>query len=215
AALPVPPGPPGARAVLPAAPGARARRALVDPVGPSLEPPARGQPAREPQALAQPLALRPGGADHAVDAPLGAVPGVRAARRRRARQRGRGRVRGRVLDLARVARHAPGGGRVMTSGTAPRPRVAASRPRPVPWTPPRPSPRASEPAFAAFGSLCFKAFLGCQFLSLTRVFFIEHMGDAVGALFSIAGLYSVAFLLPAVAAYGMRQGSVLGTLGSG
>jgi hypothetical protein len=103
----------------------------------------------------------------------------------------------------------------MTSGTAPRPRVAVVRPNPLPWTPLQPAPRASEQAFAGFGSLCFKAFLACQFLSLTRAFFIEHMGDAVGTLAGMAGIYSVVLLLPAVAAYGMRQGSVLGTLGPG
>jgi hypothetical protein len=100
----------------------------------------------------------------------------------------------------------------MTGGIARRAGPGTSGPRPAPWTLPRVVPSASEQAFAGLGKLCFKAFLIAQFFSLTRVFFLEHLGRGVAPAFSQAGLNSVPLLFPAVVAYGLREGSVFGTL---
>jgi hypothetical protein len=79
------------------------------------------------------------------------------------------------------------------------------------WTPAA-VPRTSERALGAVGALCLKAFLLAQFLSLTRLFFSTRFGDGVTTIASLLGLLSVALLLPAVVAYGLRSGSLFGTL---
>ncbi len=66
----------------------------------------------------------------------------------------------------------------------------------------RPAVRAVE----SFGAWCFRAFLAAQFLSLTRLFFSNHLGGAVAFLASQAGLLSVGFLVPAVLVYGLSTG---------
>jgi hypothetical protein len=76
------------------------------------------------------------------------------------------------------------------------------------WAP----PRASERVVAALGALCLKAFLAAQFLSLTRLFLANHLGEGLASLASLAGLFSVAFLAPAVLAYGLGAGSLFGNL---
>jgi hypothetical protein len=98
----------------------------------------------------------------------------------------------------------------MTSGFAPRPPFAGSALDPRVGT--RVAPRASDHAVAGMGTLCLKAFLVAQFLSLTRLFFSTQLGDGITFYASLAGLLSVALLIPAVAAYGMRAGSPFGTL---
>lgn len=80
------------------------------------------------------------------------------------------------------------------------------------WTLPHPVPRASERAMAALGTLCFKLFLGAQLLSLTRLFFVNHLGEGIGSMASLAGLVSIVLLVPAVLAYGLREGSLFGRL---
>jgi hypothetical protein len=77
-----------------------------------------------------------------------------------------------------------------------------------------PAPRAhvSSHALSALGALCLKAFLAAQFVSLTRLFFIQRLGDGFAAVATQAGLLSVALLLPAVVAYGLEAGSLLGHL---
>jgi hypothetical protein len=60
--------------------------------------------------------------------------------------------------------------------------------------------------------LCFSGFLLAQFLSLTRLFWSTHLGDGVTSLASLAGLLSVGLLAPAVVGYGLRAGSLFGTL---
>jgi len=72
--------------------------------------------------------------------------------------------------------------------------------------------RPADHAVAAVGAVCFKVFLAAQFLSLTRLFFSEHLGGGIAPLASYAGVLSVALLLPAVASYGLRAGSLFGTL---
>jgi hypothetical protein len=78
-----------------------------------------------------------------------------------------------------------------------------------------PSPRASERAVAAIGSLAWKGFLVSQFLSLSRLFFSTKLGDGVTVLASAAGLLSVGLLFGAVVIYGMRAGDPFGALDHG
>jgi hypothetical protein len=82
----------------------------------------------------------------------------------------------------------------------------------TPWTGPLPLPRASDHAVAGFGRACLKLFLAAQFLSLTRLFFVAYLGDGVTPVATLAGVASVALLLPAVLVYGLRSGSVFGNL---
>ena len=56
-----------------------------------------------------------------------------------------------------------GGGVEMTAGSAA-------------WDPPLVRPHASEQAVFAVGKLCLLAFLAAQFVSLTRLFFVQHLG---------------------------------------
>jgi hypothetical protein len=60
--------------------------------------------------------------------------------------------------------------------------------------------------------MCFKVFLLAQFLSLARLSFSKHLGEGVMPIASAAGVLSVALLLPAVLFYGLRSGSLFGTL---
>jgi hypothetical protein len=80
------------------------------------------------------------------------------------------------------------------------------------WTVPRVGARPSERALTAVGALCLKAFLLAQFVSLTRLFLIQRLGDGFATLATQAGLLSVALLLPAVLAYGLDAGRLLGRL---
>jgi len=80
------------------------------------------------------------------------------------------------------------------------------------WSGSGPLARPADRALAAVGALCFKAFLAAQFLSLTRLFFSEHLGEGITAIASQVGVLSVALLLPAVVAYGLGSGSMFGTL---
>lgn len=90
--------------------------------------------------------------------------------------------------------------------------LAGSRPTAAAaWVPPLAPPRASEQALLAIGTLSLQLFLAAQFLSLTRLFY----GSGVATIASAAGIVSVALLLPAVAAYGLRAGSLLGQLVQG
>jgi hypothetical protein len=68
------------------------------------------------------------------------------------------------------------------------------------------SPRASDRAIEALGAWCFRAFLCAQFLSLTRLYFTNHLGGPVAFVASQAGLLSVALLAPAVLVYGLSAG---------
>lgn len=77
------------------------------------------------------------------------------------------------------------------------------------------APRAADRTLEGLGALCVKGFLLAQFLSLTRLFFSNHLGDGVAAYASMAGLLSVGLLAPAVAAYGVASGSVFGRLVEG
>ena len=72
--------------------------------------------------------------------------------------------------------------------------------------------RPSEHALLGLGALSFQAFLLAQFLSLTRLFWSTRLGEAASSLASLAGLLSVGLLAPAVLAYGLRAGSLFGTL---
>ncbi|HSD28669.1 MAG TPA: hypothetical protein VLL75_15310 [Vicinamibacteria bacterium] len=100
----------------------------------------------------------------------------------------------------------------MTSGFVPR----ASPPPPtagaVAWRATTLAPRASEQAVAYLGSLCLRAFLAAQFLSLTRLFFARHLGEGFATFASLAGILSVALLFPALLTYGLQAGSLFGTL---
>ncbi len=80
------------------------------------------------------------------------------------------------------------------------------------WSGSGPLARPADRALAALGALCFKAFLAAQFLSLTRVFFSEHLGEGITPIASQVGVLSVALLLPAVVTYGLGSGSLFGTL---
>ena len=90
-----------------------------------------------------------------------------------------------------------------------------SEPATATWLPSLSPPRASEQAVWAVGKFALLAFLAAQFLSLTRLFFSERLGGGVNALASVAGIASVALLLPAVASYGLWGGGLLGNLASG
>jgi hypothetical protein len=98
----------------------------------------------------------------------------------------------------------------MTAGVA--------RPGLGPWRTPAWAPvaqaasRASEHAVGGIGALSLAAFLLAQFLSLTRLFFSNRLGDGVTSYASQAGLLSVALLGPAVVAYGLQSGSLFGRL---
>jgi hypothetical protein len=97
----------------------------------------------------------------------------------------------------------------MTSGLAPGALAPASvGSRPLPGAAARPA----DHALAATGALCFKVFLAAQFLSLTRLFFSTHLGGGITSVASVAGVASVALLLPVVASYGLQAGSLFGTL---
>ncbi len=74
---------------------------------------------------------------------------------------------------------------------------------------------ASERAVHGLGRLCLHAFLAAQFVSLTRLFFSQRLGEGFGVLASLAGIASVALLVPAVAIYGLRGGGLLGNLVEG
>jgi hypothetical protein len=63
-----------------------------------------------------------------------------------------------------------------------------------------------------FGAVCLNAFLAAQFFSLTRLFFIRHVSESLATPASLAGIYSVALLFPALLTYGLESGSVFGTL---
>jgi hypothetical protein len=90
------------------------------------------------------------------------------------------------------------------------PRAAAT------WTWPAARPAsASERAIGSFGALCFMGFLVAQFVSLTRLFLIEHMGGVAAYVASQAGLLSVALLVPAVLSYGLRTGGLFCRLTAG
>ena len=87
--------------------------------------------------------------------------------------------------------------------------TAAARALPA-WTAARERP--AEIAVFSLGRLCLLGFLAAQFLSLTRLFFVQHLGGIAAAVASQAGLLSVGLLLPAVVGYGLRDGSLLGRL---
>ncbi len=74
------------------------------------------------------------------------------------------------------------------------------------------APRAAGHAITAMGKLCFVTFLVAQFLSLTRLFFVQRLGEGFAFVASQAGLLSVVLLIPAVGAYGLRSGDLLGDL---
>jgi hypothetical protein len=76
-------------------------------------------------------------------------------------------------------------------------------------------PHASEKALFGVGKLCLLLFLAAQFLSLTRLFLTLHLGSGVAAVASVAGIASVALLLPAVLIYGLRAEGPLGNLAEG
>jgi hypothetical protein len=77
------------------------------------------------------------------------------------------------------------------------------------------APRPSERALWGFGAICFVGFLAAQFVSLTRVFLIDHLGGVAAYVASQAGLMSVGLLPLAVLAYGLRAGSLCGRLTAG
>jgi hypothetical protein len=83
------------------------------------------------------------------------------------------------------------------------------------WDPPLVRPHASEQAVFAVGKLCLLAFLAAQFVSLTRLFLVQHLGSAVTAVAPVAGIASVALLVPAVLIYGLRAEGPLGNLVDG
>jgi hypothetical protein len=85
--------------------------------------------------------------------------------------------------------------------------VARAWPEPV-----APFVRPADAAVAALGRLCLVGFLAAQFLSLARLFFVQHLGGAAAAVASQAGLLSVGLLLPAVVGYGLGEGSLFGRL---
>jgi hypothetical protein len=74
------------------------------------------------------------------------------------------------------------------------------------------SARTSERALGALGAACFKGFLAAQFLSLTRLYFGNHLGGGVAFIASQAGLLSVALLVPAVLVTGLSSGDPFGRL---
>jgi hypothetical protein len=98
----------------------------------------------------------------------------------------------------------------VTTDLAPRPSAPAAGT--VVWRPTAFAPRASERALATLGALCLNAFLAAQFFSLTRVFFIRHVGKGLATAASQAAIDSVALLFPALLVYGREAGSFFGTL---
>ena len=78
------------------------------------------------------------------------------------------------------------------------------------WT--APQERPADAALFSLARLCLLGFLAAQFLSLARLFFVQHLGGLAAAVASQAGLLSVGLLLPAVVGYGLRDGSLLGRL---
>lgn len=72
--------------------------------------------------------------------------------------------------------------------------------------------RPADAAVAALGRLCLLGFLAAQFLSLARLFFVQHLGGVAAAVASQAGLLSVGLLLPAIVGYGLGEGSLFGRL---
>jgi hypothetical protein len=77
------------------------------------------------------------------------------------------------------------------------------------------SPRASEQAVWSTGKLCLLGFVAAQFVSLTRLFWSQHLGGGIDGLATVAGIASVALLLPAAAIYGLRADGPLGNLVDG
>ena len=90
------------------------------------------------------------------------------------------------------------------------PSGAALAARGADWSRAVVSARASEHALWGFGALCFAGYLTAQFVSLTRLYLIEHLGGVAAWVASQAGLLSVGLLVPAVVAYGLRSGSLFG-----
>jgi hypothetical protein len=72
--------------------------------------------------------------------------------------------------------------------------------------------RPADAAVSAVGRLCLLGFLAAQFLSLARLFFVQHLGGAAAAVASQAGLLSVGLLMPAIVGYGLTEGSLFGRL---
>jgi hypothetical protein len=72
--------------------------------------------------------------------------------------------------------------------------------------------RASERAFVGAGAACLKLFLVLQFLSLTRLYLVNHLGAAVSRVASLGGILSVLLLAPAVLVYGLSAGDPFGRL---
>jgi hypothetical protein len=91
----------------------------------------------------------------------------------------------------------------------------SARPAPTAWRPALARSRASEQAVSGLGTLCLYAFLAAQFVSLTRLFFSQRLGEGFAVVASFAGILSVALLLPAVAIYGLRGEGLLGNLVEG
>jgi hypothetical protein len=81
-----------------------------------------------------------------------------------------------------------------------------------PWTEPE---TPADAALWLLARVCLLGFFAAQFLSLTRLFFVQHLGGIAGAVASQAGLLSVGLLAPAVVGYGLRSGSLLGRLTEG
>jgi hypothetical protein len=90
-----------------------------------------------------------------------------------------------------------------------------TRPAPTAWRPAAAPPRASDQALGSLGTLCLHAFLAAQFVSLTRLFFSQRLGEGFAVVASFAGILSVALLLPAVAIHGLRGEGLLGNLVEG
>jgi hypothetical protein len=74
------------------------------------------------------------------------------------------------------------------------------------------APRPSQRALSALGCSCLYAFLAAQFFSLTRPFFARYLGTAAADAAQVASTHSVALLLAAVLAYGLRTRRPFGTL---
>jgi hypothetical protein len=83
------------------------------------------------------------------------------------------------------------------------------------WRLPVGSPRASEQALWFMGKLCLLGFLAAQFVSLTRLFWSQRLGAGALGLATVAGIASVALLLPAATIYGLRADGPLGNLVDG
>jgi len=101
----------------------------------------------------------------------------------------------------------------MTTAPTVHERVQAARP--ATWGLPAAPPRASEQAVWFMGKLCLLGFLAAQFLSLTRQFWSPRLGAGILGSATVAGIASVALLLPASAIYGLRADGLLGNLVDG